>query len=295
MTERNLVRRVNALRLAVVTRRPLRLWTSCGGLVVFALGLRFSLDRAWTVAAPGFVVGGVLLWVAGAWVFPWTRDAYFRRVIRVWRDWAAHTQGAYNQFSQRQTKFGARLAALSPPSESIAAHERLVSLVAESDRLRTQSAIPFPERVRQVATTQQTARQAKDALVRDTRAGEPRYAAALGRLFEDRSSEYATAALRSEHAAEQAIQKLRRMRPPAAAAAEHETLVAAFGAQLEAARKFHAASRAADPERVAGAAGEWEAAVAALRAAAARVADLLDYTVRWPAFEDRAAPDASHR
>jgi hypothetical protein len=247
------------------------------------------------MAAPMLVVGGIVMWLTGTWVVPWSRDGYVRRLMHLWSAWATHAQWAYDQFSQRQGKFDARLAALSPP-QCIADHERLVSLVTEIDRLRTQTAIPFPERARQVTLTLQTARQTKDELVLRAATGdERRYAAALDRLFEEPRSEYATAAARSERATEQAMQKLARIRPPAPAAAEHEALVAAFGAQLTAARESHAAAQAADPERAAAVAAQWDAAMAALRDARTRITDRLGHGDRWPVPADSAATDGAHQ
>lgn len=294
MTEFRLVRMASALRRAAVARQPLRSFVWYGGLVVLAVGLLLALERVWAAMAAALVAGVVLMWFAGAWVLPWSRDAYVRRLVRLWSAWATHAEWAYNQFSRRQAKFSDRLSALSPPPEYAAEHERLVSLAAEADRLRSDSTIPFAKRVRQVTLTQQAARQAKDEAVHHVATDAGRhYAAALNRLFEERGSEYATAAARSERATAQAVQKLARIRPPAAVKSEHEALGAAFGTLHTAVREFHDAAQAADPERAAVAAAGWESAMANAREARDRIIDRLQHSERWPSPADGPATDAA--
>jgi hypothetical protein len=199
-----MVRRVTAVRRAAVARRRLRSVIWVGGLLALAVGLLLALEEAWIGVAAAVLAGAVLMWFAGAWVLPRTRDGYVRRLMRVWNAWANHGHWVHGQVSRRQGKFADCIAALSPPPECAAEHERLVSLAAEVDRLRSDGSIPFPERVRQVALRQQAARQAKDEAVRRA-AGGP-YAVALDRLFEERRSEYVRTAAISERAISEAEQ-----------------------------------------------------------------------------------------
>jgi hypothetical protein len=273
----------SAARRAAVARPPFRSLVWWGGLMVLAVGLVLALEGVWAAVAPALLSGAVLMWFAGAWVLPWSRDGYLRRLMRLWNAWATHAQWAYSQFSQRQAKFGDRLAALAPPRDLSVEHERLVSLAGETDRLRRDSAIPFAERVHQVTLTRQAARQVKDEAVRRAVTGTSRrYADALDRLSEERRRDYAAAAARSERATEQAAERLARIRPPRAAKTDHDALVAAFGALLAAAREFHAAAQAADPDRASLAAAGWESAMADVREARGRIIERLELDERWP-------------
>lgn len=90
----------NSLRRALVARRQARLTLGGASLVLLAFELLLAVEGAWAAAVPVFVVGAVVMWFVGAWVAPWSRDAYVRRVMRLWQDWATDTQLAYDRLTR---------------------------------------------------------------------------------------------------------------------------------------------------------------------------------------------------
>lgn len=278
-----------SVRRRLVARPEVRrlLWLT--GLVLVAVGLALALAGTWPLAILAVVAGLGVVWLAGGWVAPRSSDAYVRRLMHLWRQWALDTQWSYDQFTIWQARFGSRLQALSPPPEYISDHERLVTLAEEQNRVRAKRSTA-PEDARAMTDLQARAWELKGKLARHATTDEQRaYVDGLERLFADRRAEYARAAARSEQATDDALRSLSRVRGPAVADVPHQELRAAFEAHLAAARAFHEASQAAEANRVAEAAEGWTVSVGRLRDAMRHLADSVRYYDRWP--DPTAPPD----
>jgi len=57
------------------------------GYAFLGLGIVLLLTSSTPVAITCLVLGVIVLWFAGVWVLPLSRDAYFRRVERILADW----------------------------------------------------------------------------------------------------------------------------------------------------------------------------------------------------------------
>ena len=247
-----------------------------------AIGLLFALEGLWVAAVPFIAVAVGGMWLVGAWVLPGTRDAYLRRVMRIWRNWASQTQWCNVQSVRTRARFVRSVRALEPPVELSGQHERLVSLLEERDRLAGQSP-RTPARMSEMTVAQRSAREVKEKLMAESSLGSHRpYAVALDRLFATAQEDYVEMAARSEAATESALRAVERMTPPSRVGAEHALLMAGLREHLDVARRFHAATRAADPKAVEAAAIEWEGSDSRLRDLVSSVGDQLEYRQRWP-------------
>jgi hypothetical protein len=88
------------------------------GMAAAGGGLSLALAGVWSAAAGCVAGSAVLLWLSGAWVLPWSRDGYVRRVGKAWTNWAIEAQWAYDVVSRHTS----RLDRLSPPPEFEEAH-----------------------------------------------------------------------------------------------------------------------------------------------------------------------------
>jgi hypothetical protein len=216
-------------------------------------------------------------------VVPWSRDAYVRRVWRIWRDCVDEKHWAYGHRSYQRLNTADQVAKLAPPPGFIGEHERLVMLVREHHRLRNQS--PTPTAARELTAARLKAEQTAARLSSYATSEEQKgYAAAAGRLLAAAREDYATAAAAAETAAAKAIHRLARMNAPDAVAAEHAALGTALRAHLAIERSLHEASKAGDPDRVADALTRWKASVTLSREAFSRIADQLDFHPRSPSW-----------
>lgn len=269
-------------RLAIVRRPHVRISLWYLGLGLGAGGLVFALDGAWILAAIAVLVGAAVLWFVGAWVIPHSRDAYVRRLTRIWRQWVLDTQGSYDRFIQGQAKFVSDLRSLSPPAAYVTSHERLVHLEDAQDQLRRKRSRD-PTNAHAVAETEAQARALREMLARRANTDEKRaYIASLNRLFTDRAAKYDRTAELVEQATTNAIETLRKMRAPVVAAEKHQTLVVAFEAHLRAVQAWHQAAKTAEPDQVETAAGEWTATAQELFDCLRRDADRVGHYERWP-------------
>lgn len=270
------------VRRAIVGRRQWRQQLWILGLALVAVGLVLVVDGLWVAGLPLLVVAAAALWLCGAWVIAGTRDAYVRRLMRLWRSCATETRAAYDGFRAWEHSFSSRLRALTPPDGRAVEHERLVVLAEEEHRVRGEGS-PSTEDARAVAETHRAARAIAAELGASTTSGDDRrYVTSLQKLFDERDDKYASAAASVEHATASVIQKLTAIKAPGSVTAEHDRLATAFRAQLKAQRELHAAVLAADPDRVTEAAAAWESSVGDLRDAFSRVTNELDFYDRWP-------------
>lgn len=269
-----------SLRRSLMVRGNTRLvvwWASSAGM---AIGLLCAFKGAWVAALP-LVAGAVgAMWLIGVWVMPRTRDAYFRRLARIWRTWASDTQWYAVEETRKRAKLVQGLRALQPPDELRGQHQQLLSLVEARDRLahqRPRTAALMAE----MTVAQRAARQTKEKLLAEStlRAHRP-FAGALDRLFAAAQEDHAAVAARAEAAAEKVLREVEKMTPPSAVATEHALLTAGLREHLEVVRRFYAAARAADPKGVEAAATEWERSVTSLRDLVSRVGKQLWYDQR---------------
>lgn len=271
-----------SLRRALVGRRKARLGVWWASLIGMAIGLLFALEGVWVAAIPSVAVAVGATWLVGAWVLPWTRDAYLRRVMRIWRHWASQTQWCNVQSVRTRAKFVRGVRALQPPVELRGQHERLVSLLEERDRLARQSP-RTPALMSEMTVAQRSAREVKEKLIAESTLGSHRpYAVALNRLFATAQEDYVEMAAKSEAATESALRAVERITPPSTVGTEHALLTAGLREHLDVARRFHAATRAADPKGVEAAAMEWEGSNNRLWDLLSSVGDHLEYRQRWP-------------
>jgi hypothetical protein len=247
------------------------------GIGAAGAGLALALAGRWPVAAGCFAASAALLWLSGAWVLPWTRDAYVRRVGRAWTDWAIEAQWAYDRFTRPPSRHLNGLDRLSPPSEFEDAHARLMALRDEAERLNRDGSARHAERASHSVAAQLAFAETRDRLAATaTTDAQRRYAATLDELLNERLAHYAATTRKAEQAAEKAVRILARMRVPAAAAREHAELLEASRSHLDAMREFHAAvSQSRDPGRAAAAAGRLDRAEEQLVSAGAAVSDEL--------------------
>ena len=273
---------MNSFRRALVDRRQIRTVVWLASLAGMAVGLLFALEGVWVAAVPCVGVAGGAMWLVGVWVLPWTRDAHLRRVLRIWRTWAAETQWANAEATRNRGKFVNRLVAIDPPDELRAQHEHLVSLAEEHDRLGRQwPRTPAP--LSEGAAVQRAEREEKEKLIAEASLDAHRsYAVELDRLLTTAREEFAHAAARYEDATERALRRLAQMTPPSSAHAEHALLTAGFEEHLGAARRFHAALRMVDPKNVAATAADWEKSLTSLRVLVASLGEQLEHDQRWP-------------
>jgi hypothetical protein len=240
-----------------------------------ALGLYFAFDGEWPVALACVAGSALLLWLGGVWVLPRSRAAYLRRVHSAWTDFEAAAQAAYLVFSRRRSRLTTRLEQLSPPPELAAEHAGLMALLTESVRLTSDESVAYWQRAWQAVTSLQLIDQTANRLAGSAADDAQRdYVTALEELLSERAAQYEAATGEAEQAGEEVVRSLARMRAPSAAATEHREMVDAFGAYLAAARAFHAAAAAHEPERVAAAAREVDASAQRLRTACAAVSAL---------------------
>jgi hypothetical protein len=266
-----------SLRRNLMARRNTRLvvwWASSVGM---AIGLLCALEGVWVAALPLVAGAAEAMWLVGVWVLPRTRDAYFRRLTRIWRSWASETQWCDVEGTRKYAKFLQGLRALAPPDELRGGHEKLLSLAEERDRLvhqRPRTASLMVE----MTVAQRAAREAKERLLAEStlQAHRP-FAGALERLFATTQEGYVQVAARAEAATERMLREVERMTPPSAVVTEHALLTAGLREHLDVMRRFHSASRAADPRGVEAAATEWERSVASLRDLVARAGERLWY------------------
>jgi xanthosine utilization system XapX-like protein len=155
---------MNSLRWALVGRRQIRTVVWLASLAGMAVGLLFALERVWVAAFPCVGVAAGAMWLVGAWVLPWTRDAHFRRVVRIWGTWVSETQWANAEAARNRRRFLRRLGAPDPPDELRAQHEHLVSLVEEHDRLGRQWP-RTPALLSEGAAVQRAEREEKEKLI----------------------------------------------------------------------------------------------------------------------------------
>jgi hypothetical protein len=240
-----------------------------------ALGLYFAFDGEWPVALACVAGSALLLWLGGVWVLPRSRAAYLRRVQSAWTDWEAAARAAHVVFSRRRSRLSTRLEQLSPPPELAAEHAGLLALLTESVRLTSDESVPYSERAWQAVTALQSIDQAAHHLAgRATSDAQRDYVAALEELLSERGAQYAGATREAEQAGEEVVRGLARLRAPTAAASEHREMVDAFRAYLAAGGRFHAAAAAHEPDGVAAAAREVDAAAQRLHRACAAVSVL---------------------
>jgi hypothetical protein len=234
------------LRRAIVGRRQWRQQLWILGLALVAVGLVLVVDGLWVAGVPLLVVAAAALWLCGAWVIAGTRDAYVRRLMRLWRSCATETRAAYDGFRAWEHSFSSRIRALTPPDGRAAEHERLVVLAEEEHRVRGEGR-PSTEDARAVAETHRAARAIAAELGVSASGDDRSYVTSLQKLFDERDDKYASAAASVEHATASVIQKLTAIKAPGSATAEHDRLAAAFRGHLKAQRELHAAVLAADP------------------------------------------------
>lgn len=205
---------MTSLRRALVGRRNARLGVWWASLIGMAIGLLFALEGVWAAAVPFAAVALGGMWLVGAWVLPWTRDAYLRRVSRIWRDWASQTQWCNVQSARTRARFVQGVRALQPPGDLRTQHERLVSLLDERDRVARQSP-RTPALMSEMTAAQRSAREVKEKLTAESTLDSHRpYAVALNRLFATAQEHYAEMATRSEAATERALRAVERATPP---------------------------------------------------------------------------------
>jgi hypothetical protein len=248
-----------------------------------AVGLLIGLDGRWIAAVPLIGLAAGAMWLVGAWVLPWTRDAHIRRVLRTWGTWASEAQWTRAELERQRAKFIERLRALEPPADRVGQHEQLVSLTEEQDRLWRQWP-RTPALLSEMTAVQRAMRGVGTKLIADAGLeSQASYAVALDRLFASAREAYAKMAARSEAATERALRGLEQITPPLTGQAEHALLTAGFQKHLDTARRFHAACRASDPKSVEAAAVDWERSVRDLRGLVARLGDELEHDRRWSA------------
>jgi xanthosine utilization system XapX-like protein len=272
---------MNSLRRVLVGRRQIRKLVWLASLAAMAVGLLFALEGVWFAAVPFVVVAGAAMWLVGAWVLPWTRDAYVRRVQRTWRTWTADTEWADAELTRNREQFLQRLGTLDPPDELRVEHEHLVTLVAEHNRLARQWP-RTPALLSEAAAIRRAAREDKERLVAQaTLEAHRSYAVELARLNTP-VQQHPHGPSRYEDAAERALWRLEQMTRPPSAHAEHALLIAGVQEHLDLARRLQEASRAADPQGVQAAAADLEASVITLRERLARLGEQLEHERRWP-------------
>jgi hypothetical protein len=262
---------LRAARQSLATRRGLLWLTWYGGAAAVGIGFIASFDGRWAVTAVLLPVGALLLWLTGAWVRPGGADAYARRVLRVFGDWTAYTSSLDGRYEHRLGKFERRLAALTPPDELRADHERLVALFAEPVAAWTDGDTPSAERLRRELTARVAAQELLDSI--RARAPQSDYVTELDRIRAAQREEYAVAAADADRAASDAARRLEGITPPPAAADDHAALVAALYDLHAANVRLRAARDAVDADGAGAALEAWEEATRRVQDHAQRIAE----------------------
>lgn len=217
--------------------------------LALGVGVAAGLSDWWGYLLVGLVVAGALSWLAGGWALPWGADRYMRRLQRLsasWRDEVGRVRG---QSLRRQLERRDSLVKQEPPPEWAAEHETLCALLyrwyemlrgpltpsARAEAVRGQVAIAeLAERLGQAASNDR--QRPYVARLEAVRAAE--------RQDEDRR-------WKAWHAsARDTAERLSRLKPPAAAAAEHERLVNAMRQLVAVGEQLREATLQRNPDAV---------------------------------------------
>jgi hypothetical protein len=234
-----------------------------------------------------FAVSVVLIWLSGFWVGPRTPDAYMRRLLGTSSTWVADTQWSYDVYSRESAKLAGRIARLVPPADFADDHGQLAGILADASRVVLDRSVPLAERTSQSLVAAAALEEVNRRMGRAASTpAQQRYAAKISSLLAERRERQAVATRKIEHASEIPVQRVTRMKPPAAVRAEHAALADAFSAYLGCVREYNVAARARDAERADAAAGQLQVAQVRVRKAGDAVLWRLDHKAGWPVPTD---------
>ena len=249
----------------VLTSRPRRGLTLALGAAAIVLGALMAAGRQWGAAAVSALAGGVVAWLAGAWVLPGSADAHCMRVGRRVREGVGKLAGSYETFERYARRQRARVDRLQPPAALEEEHERLIDLLDEADRSANDLSRSLKARAAHATRSLQRAREQRTALIDRCDDGNRRYTKAIADLEKSSESLIAGAFDRAEESVAAMVEKLDRTDPPTKLAARHDALVESSRYYLEAMRAYHEAVRELDPDRVGAAVNECELAKSAIK------------------------------
>lgn len=250
-------------RTQVVSSQAVRRLTLALGVGAVAVGVVMVARGHWGAALTGVLAGAVMTWLAGAWVLPVSEDAYLMRVERSVRDGVGKLGGSYETFERYARRQRGRLDRLQPPTGLEKGHARLIELLDRADESAKDPSLSLKARAAEVTRSLEGAREQRATLI-DEPADDAsrRYAKALERVAQSSQDLMEGAFGRAEEAVEAIVDKLDGTTAPPRLAARHDTLVEASRRFLDAMRAYHDAVRELDPDAVATAAAECEAAKA---------------------------------
>lgn len=217
------------------------------GLALAALALVELARGSWAVVVLATAVSAAALWMANTWGVPRTVDGYRMHVARVYDDLYRSAAWTYSP-TMHAARLSHELRRLHPPARWRAQHEQLLQLVGESGAARDADH-PFRERARRTAARRRGFDATLERFARDqSTPDEERYVASMRALIEQ-SRTYGRDQLPALAAQlDRALARLRRMRVPAVAAADHAALVQAFGDYVVAVKAVYAAWDVEAPE-----------------------------------------------
>jgi hypothetical protein len=224
-----------------------------------------TAGRQWAAAVISALAGGVVTWLAGAWVLPGGEDAYCMRVGRSVREGAGKLAGSYETFERYARRQRTRVERLQPPPALAEEHARLIDLLDEADSSAHDPSRSLQARAADTTRSLQRAREQRTALVDRRDDANARYTKVIADLGNSSKSLIEGAFDRAEDAVAAMIEKLERTEPPTKLAPRHDALVESSRDYLEAMRAYHEAVRELDPDRVGAAVNQCELAKSAIR------------------------------
>jgi hypothetical protein len=251
-------------RMQILGRHRVRSLTLALGVAAIAVGALMAAGRQWGAAAMSTLVGGLVTWLAGAWVLPGGGDAYCMRVRRGVREGVGKMAGSYEMFERYARRQRARVLRLQPPAALHEEHARLVDLLDEADRSATDLSRSLKARAADTTRSLQRAREQRTALIERRDDANARYTKAIGDLAKSSESLIAGAFDRAEDVVGGMVAKLERTDPPTRLAVRHDALLESSRSYLEAMRAYHDAVRELDPDRVGDAVNRCEQARSAI-------------------------------
>jgi hypothetical protein len=259
-------------------------------------GLLRAADGRWAAAVAWFVVAAAPLWLCDAWVVPWGRDAYVRRLFSAISAWAVGVQWYYDVRARKRSGLTATLDRLIPPPGLEDDHDALMSCLVATDRMSGDPSTPLADRSRRAVEAREEVTVIRDRLLAGPASGRARrYGEALDAALRDQVSAYAEAGAGAEAETAKTVQRLNRMTPPRDAADEHADLVEAFRGYLTAARAFHAASQSQGPDAAADAGEALERAQEDIDARLAVLLRRFGIDAAWSSDDAGPRADAAQR
>ena len=252
-------------RMHVLSSRPVRCLTLALGAAAVAVGVLMTAGRQWAAALISALTGGLVTWLAGAWVLPGGEDAYCMRIGRSVREGVGRMAGSYETFERYARRQRGRLDRLKPPPELQEGHARLIDSLDEADSAANDLSLSLTARAADTTRSLQRAREQRAALIDRRDDANRRYTKAVADLEKSSETLIAGAFNRAEEGVGAMVEKLERTEPPAKLATRHDALVEGSRGYLEAMRAYHEAARELDPDRVGAAVNQCEQAKSAIK------------------------------